>query len=436
VMDGVGLESCKLGVIADSKAWGGAPFTYANDQEQGTYFKCTRTGSQAFYCMNLVCNGGSIGVHYSTSYVEDNSLSVITNCQFKNQSQDALHFEDCRKIFMYNSTVQRDVTGGYTADVHLSNSTQIASIKNCQFTNARVDFNNATDLEIGVVDSCTFVSEFGGNGHGNGSGNGNDSDSDNSSLITCLAGATHCINSSFTGKTDIEQAWADNVKNCNFSNFSDLALRGPHVANSSYFANGPKPISPAKDGVVVNCTFDNVGASDYKKPDDNDWKKPFLSSITIVSDDNEYLGRITCGGADDDEKSTKNENKIVASSAFSGPQNSGTLINKDTLNGSKMAFITSPGLENSTAKSASQQIKLYPNPTADVLHVTLNEKLTGKTVLNVYDQQGRLVQTQTVYKNTPVLVETMQVNKLTAGAYVLQIVNEQQPASLRFIIAR
>ncbi|WP_170971074.1 T9SS type A sorting domain-containing protein [Ilyomonas limi] len=423
VMDGIGLESCKLGVIADCQAWGGAPFTYAKDQDQGTYFKCTRTGSQAFYCMNLVCNGGSIGVHYSTSTVEDNSLAVITNCQFNNQAQDALHFEDCRKVFMYNSTVQRDITGDYVADIHISNRTQIASIKSCQFTNARVDFNNASDLMIGVVDSCKFISEFKNN--------------DNGSLATCLAGATHCINSSFSGRTDIEQAWADNVKNCDFSNFADLALRGPHVANNSSFKNGPNPMSLAKDGVVVNCTFDNVGNSDYRKPEDDDWKKPFLSVINIYSDDNEYLGRITCGGADNEDKASIDGNKTVASSAFSRPQYSGTLINKDTLKGDKMSFITSGGAALSIKDNiTNQRISLYPNPTTDVLHVALNDKLSGKAVLNIYDQQGRLIQTKTVYKNTSVLVETLDVHTLTAGAYVLQILNEQHPASLRFIVAR
>ena len=397
VMDGVGFESCKLAVMADSKASGGAPIKYSDVSDQGTYFKCTRSGSQAFYCMNLNCDGGSIGVHYSTSSVEDNSLSVVTNCQFNNQTQDALHFEDCLKVFMYNCTVKCSINGGYTADVHLSNRVQTASIKSCQFTNARVDFNNASDLQIGVVDDCQFVSEYKGG--------------ESSSLLTCLAGATHCINSSFKGKTNIEQAWADNVQNCNFSEFDDLALRGPFVTNSSVFENGPTPISPAKNGVVVNCTFDNVDKSTYRKPDDSDWEKPFLSVINIYDDNNTYLGQITCGS-----NSADLQNKIVSNSFSSTMKKSITDSNMNVL--------------------PNQKMLVYPNPTVNELHITLNEKISGKTMLNIYDQQGRLVQTKTIYKNISILSESFNVRNLASGSYVLQIVSGIEKASFKFVVSK
>lgn len=387
VMDGIGLEANKIAVITDSKASNGAPLVYSKDQDQGTYFKCTRSGSQAFYCMNLDCDGGSIGVHYSTKSVEKNSLTVVTNSNFYNQSQNALHFEDCEKVFLYKCTVGKDATKEYMADVHLSNSTEIASIKSCQFTNARVDFNNASLLEIGVIDSCQFVSELEGE--------------DVSSLATCLIGATHCVNSSFTGKTDEEQASADNVKNCDFSNYSEIALRGSHVASNSDFKNGGKPINPAKDGVVTKCSFDDVDMSNthYVQPDNNSWKKTFESSITILSDNDEYLGTITCG-ADSEET----QNNMVADN-ISAPMDS---------------------------RIDNQDIKLYPNPTTDVLHVTLNEKISGKTLLNVYDQQGQLVKTKTVDKNTSVLNETIEVENLRSGPYILEVMNGQKKTSLNF----
>jgi len=70
------------------------------------------------------------------------------------------------------------------------------------------------------------------------------------------------------------------------------------------------------------------------------------------------------------------------------------------------------------------------------LHVSLNEKVLGKTLLNIYDQQGRLVQAKTIDKNSAASVETMNVSRLTSGSYILQIVNEHQKSSLKFIIAK
>ena len=81
-------------------------------------------------------------------------------------------------------------------------------------------------------------------------------------------------------------------------------------------------------------------------------------------------------------------------------------------------------------------IKFYPNPAVNEVHVTLNDKVSGKTALNIFDQQGRLVQATTVYKNTPLSVESINVHNLAAGSYVLQIVNDQYKSSFKFVIAR
>ncbi len=394
VVDGIGLEACKLAVIADSKASKGASLRYSEVGEQGTYFKCTRSGSQAFYCINLDCDGGSIGVHYSTKAVEDNSLTVVNNCTFNNQAQDALHFEDCQKVFIYKSSIAIDPSRNYSADVHLSNSTQIASIKDCQFKNAKVDFRNASNLEIGIIDNCQFISEFTG--------------SDISNLESFLVGATHCINSSFSGKTNAEQAWADNVQNCDFTNFSDLALRGPHVTNTSHFENGNQSISPARDGIVTNCTFRNVDNASYRQPNNSDWQKPFSSYIDIYSDKNKYLGQITCGGTED------NGTNLVSNAVAT------SLKNTFSDNGFEQTHL----------------IKLYPNPASDILNITLNEKISGKTSLSIYDDQGRQLQTKTVDKSISVLTESFLIKNLASGSYILKITTDKVTSSFRFIIAK
>ncbi len=397
VMDGIGLEENRIAVIADCKASGGVPIQYSQVQKQGTYFKCTRANSHAFYCMNLTCDGGSIGVHYSTSNgtASDSSLAVINNCNFYNQSQDALHFEDCKQIFVYNSTIGRDAKDGYNADMHVSNSTVLASIKSCRFKNARVDFNNSSSLQLGIIDSCQFVSEF---------------KNITSGIPTFIVGRpTVCINSTFSGKTTLQyQGALKNVRKCTFTNFDALAVSGGYSIDSCTFVSGIKPASLSKGGFVVNSTFSNVQNTTYKsKPANDDWKKIYMSYINIVSNKNDYLGRITCGGYMTDAS------KIVYNDSYN---------------------LKTKEIDNGILKT--QSIKVYPNPTTNVLYITLNEKISGKTLLTIFDEQGRVMQTKTITKNTSVLSESVVVKNLSQGIYSLQIQNEFENYSYRFLVIK
>ena len=399
VMDGIGLEENRIAVIADSKASGGAPLQYSQVQDQGTYFKCTRANSHAFYCMNLSCDGGSIGVHYSTpNYTaSDSSITVVYNCNFNNQAQDAIHFEDCKRVFLYKNTIGRNVKGSYNADVHVSNTTEIASIKSCQFRNARLDFNNSSNLLLGIIDSCQFISEYRKSAL---------------SIQTFIVGRpTVCINSSFSGKTALKyQGALKNIRKCTFTNFDSVAISGGYAIDSCVFISGMKPASLSKGGFVLSSTFTSVQNSLYKStPENDDWKKIYLSYIDIVSDTKEYLGRIDCGG------NTEVASKIVTNSPASL---------KKSLSDNNMNALS------------AQKMLVYPNPTVDELHITLNEKISGKTMLNIYDQQGRPVQTKTIYKNTSVQSESFNVKNLTSGYYVLQIVNELEKSSFKFIVAK
>ncbi len=45
-------------------------------------------------------------------------------------------------------------------------------------------------------------------------------------------------------------------------------------------------------------------------------------------------------------------------------------------------------------------IYTFPNPARDVINVNLNEKISGKVTLNIYDEQARLLQTKSIFKNT------------------------------------
>jgi hypothetical protein len=253
VYDGVNLFECELGVIADSKAEGGVNLIYGQLRStfgrgyQATYFKCTRRNSQVVYFINLDCKGGSIGVHYSTNNVSDSSLAVVNNCHFYNQSQDALHFESCRKIFIYQSTVGADNFENYRANVHISNSCEIASIKNSQFKNGRIDFRNASSLKFGLVEGCQFESYA-------------QNENDSTTLRFFVHNATHVKSSSFNGRTREEQVLAKYIANSSFINFNN-AVNAAGLVYKCQFKNGNIPIINPTKPLIGACEFNDIKSS-------------------------------------------------------------------------------------------------------------------------------------------------------------------------------
>jgi hypothetical protein len=250
---------------------------------------------------------------------------------------------------------------------------------------------NTSNLKLGIVDSCQFTSQ-----------------SNIRPVTFIIARPTVCINSSFAGTTtDNYQANLKNTRNCTFTDFGSLAISGGYATDGCAFINGITPVQKARNGFTVNCTYTNVtNPSKNVTPSDKSWAKVFSSVITILDDKNKYVGQIDC-------------NAIINS-----------LANK-TSNNSSAASINDGGnnLKN-------QMISVYPNPAIDILYITLNEKISGKTVLNVYDQVGRLIQTETIYKNTLVLHKAINVKTFSAGFYILQIVNGHEKTSRKFIISK
>lgn len=290
VYDGVNLFECELGVIADSKAYNGVELTYGHIRSQfgtghqSTYFKCTRRNSQAVYFLNLDCKGGSIGVQYSTNKVSDSSLAVVNNCHFYNQTQDALHFESCRKIFIYQSTVGSDNSKKYHADVHISNSCEIASVKNCEFRNAKIDFRNASKLQLGAVEYCQFESV--------------QSNNDSVILRTFIHNASYVGNCTFKGKTQEEQAKVKCVENSSFTDFV-VAVNAINLIYKCQFNNGEVAVENAMKPLIKDCKFNNVkrypslDVSNKNFVDDTTLKSLLSKSISVVDNRKNFLGFVT-----------------------------------------------------------------------------------------------------------------------------------------------
>ncbi len=75
----------------------------------------------------------------------------------------------------------------------------------------------------------------------------------------------------------------------------------------------------------------------------------------------------------------------------------------------------------------------YPNPAKDVINVNLNEKISGKITLNIYDVQGRLLQTKSTEKNISQMQQSFNIKALSPGLYTLQIMSSTEKTNLKFI---
>ncbi len=292
VYDGVNLFECELGAIADSKGDNGVNLNYGkirdkfNEGHQSTYFKCTRRNSQVVYFMNLDCREGSIGVQYSTNTVSDSSLAVVNNCNFYNQGQDAIHFESCRRIFINQCTIGADNNKDYEAKLHISNSCVLASIKNSRFTNGRITFVNASNLQLGIVENCQFASSIPAG--------------DARQLRNFVQNATHIKNCSFTGITREEQATAKYISSSDFKNFK-IAVAAKKIVNQCVFSNGETAVNKARFAPYISdCTFKNMGSSASENNSSNENRlsketlnKMFSSSIKIVDQRKKMLGHIS-----------------------------------------------------------------------------------------------------------------------------------------------
>lgn len=78
---------------------------------------------------------------------------------------------------------------------------------------------------------------------------------------------------------------------------------------------------------------------------------------------------------------------------------------------------------------------IYPNPARDVVNVNFGDNVSGKVMLSIYDEQGRMLQTKSIYKNVSQTQQSFDVKTLQPGVYNLQIVSAAEKTNLRFIKA-
>ena len=76
------------------------------------------------------------------------------------------------------------------------------------------------------------------------------------------------------------------------------------------------------------------------------------------------------------------------------------------------------------------EVKIYPNPTSDVLNIMIPTEVEGLVEVQLMDLGGHLVQSRTISGGT----SQMDVSKLAGGAYIMNFISEAGTYSTRVVI--
>lgn len=77
---------------------------------------------------------------------------------------------------------------------------------------------------------------------------------------------------------------------------------------------------------------------------------------------------------------------------------------------------------NTVENWLASEIKVYPNPTRDIVEINILHRLSGKNKLELYDMQGKKVMETTFEYYGTGRIERWDLSKLTTGTYILQII--------------
>ncbi|MBL1279888.1 MAG: T9SS type A sorting domain-containing protein [Fluviicola sp.] len=92
-------------------------------------------------------------------------------------------------------------------------------------------------------------------------------------------------------------------------------------------------------------------------------------------------------------------------------------------------FVSFVGLEDITLGT----VKVYPNPTSNILYITFEKEMSGLTSIYVLDQTGRIVLENTMNAQ---LNYSVDVNSLVDGVYFVKVENEGRELIMKFIKAK
>jgi len=168
-------------------------------------------------------------------------------------------------------------------------------------------------------------------------------------------------------------------------------------------------------------------------------------------DDEDMLLSSTIGGewsenfdiADGEVKFRKNDDWAVNLGAPEFPAGIGTQdgANILTLAGAySISLNTQTGeylfdiIENTTTVLTTKSVAVFPNPTADILNISIEaEELEGDVIINIMDASGKVVRTYNQFVADTFAID---VSDLNTGMYILQMSNDNYTIGKKFSIAK
>lgn len=194
-----------------------------------------------------------------------------------------------------------------------------------------------------------------------------------------------------------------------------LDITHTYIQDMKYYLEGPAAIGspiitlfdePCGDNDDINCTLDDAGANftcGATAPSITGTVKPFgyLTELNNLPADGTWILRVV--------------------DAYNGD---GGSINAVTLS---ICDITQ---SLSTPSTILSEIKVYPNPTKGILNIDLANNTFGESTFVMYDVQGR----QVVSKKSSNTIETLNVENLSEGIYMLTIENDLGKTTRKVVI--
>jgi subtilisin-like proprotein convertase family protein len=188
-----------------------------------------------------------------------------------------------------------------------------------------------------------------------------------------------------------------------------------YIQDMKYYLEGPAAIGspiitlfeePCGDNDNINCTVDDAGVNftcGATAPSIIGTVKPleYLTNLNNLPADGTWILRVV--------------------DAYNGD---GGIINAVSLS------ICNIEQSLSSPNNALSEIKVYPNPTRGILNINLASDIFGTSTFIMYDVQGR----QVVTKKSSNTLETLNVENLSEGIYMLTIENDLGKTTRKVVI--
>jgi hypothetical protein len=79
------------------------------------------------------------------------------------------------------------------------------------------------------------------------------------------------------------------------------------------------------------------------------------------------------------------------------------------------------------------ELNVYPNPSENSITINLVDEYRGSTTVAIYDELGRLILSEKIYKTNEVLSTSIDLSKHSNGVYMLQITSDEKSSSQRIV---